>query len=120
MSHPGKYGPNTRVVEIFSCLAKKNSICIALNLGSKRDEGEKEKHFNTDVVFNRLGNIVAKYDKRNLFRTETEIFDTPDTEVVSFETDFGTFGIITCFDAIYEHPFIDLVKTKGKIAIIKL
>ena len=110
----GKYGPNAIVVEIFSCLAKENSIFIALNLGSKREEGALEKHFNTDVVFNRLGNIVARYDKRNLFRTETNIFDTPNLEIVSFETDFGTFGIITCFDAIYEHPFIDLTEARGK------
>ena len=83
-------------------------------MGSKRIIDGHEKHYNTDVVFDKVGRIVARYDKRNLFRTEVDIFDTPELEIVSFETDSDSFGIITCFDAIYEHPFIDLTTVKGK------
>ena len=59
-----------------------------------------------------MGYLVAVYDKRNLFMTEKKIFDEPNLEVVTFETDVGKFGLMTCFDAIYEHPFLDLVEQK--------
>ena len=58
----------------------------------------------------RKGHLVAVYDKRNLFMTEKNIFDEPSLEVVTFETDFGKLGLMTCFDAMYEHPFLDLVE----------
>ena len=59
-----------------------------------------------------MGYLVAVYDKRNLFMTEKKIFDEPKLEVVTFETDVGKFGLMTCFDAMYEHPFLDLVEEK--------
>ena len=107
----------TAVVEMFSCLALEQSIYIAMNVGSIKTVAGVEKHFNTDVVFDRMGRIVATYDKRNLFQTETTIFDEADLEIVTFETDFGTFGIMTCFDAMYSHPFLDLVESKGKLGM---
>ena len=57
-----------------------------------------------------MGHLIAVYDKRNLFMTEKKIFDKPKLEVVTFETDVGKFGLMTCFDAMYEHPFLDLVE----------
>ena len=57
-----------------------------------------------------MGYLVAVYDKRNLFMTEKQIFNQPELEVVTFMTDFGKFGLMTCFDAMYEHPFLDLVE----------
>ena len=49
------------------------------------------------------------YDKRNLFMTEKDIFNQPELEIVTFSTEFGKFGLMTCFDAMYDHPFLDLV-----------
>ena len=109
----GKFGPLTRVVEMLSCLAMKQSIYITVNMGRVTIQDGKEKHFNTDVVFDRLGRIVAAYDKRNLFGSEKIVFDEAELEIVTFETEFGIFGIMTCFDAMYSHPFLDLVESKG-------
>ena len=58
----------------------------------------------------RKGEIVALYDKKNLFLTETKIFDKPALELVTFDTEFGRFGLMTCFDAMFSHPFLDLVE----------
>ena len=60
----------------------------------------------------RKGEIVAIYDKKNLFMSETKIFNEPNLEVVTFDTDFGRFGLMTCFDAMYSHPFLDLVESQ--------
>ena len=44
--------------------------------------------------------------------TEKKIFNTPQLEIVTFQTEFGKFGVMTCFDALYDHPFLDLVETQ--------
>ena len=41
--------------------------------------------------------------------TEKDIFNQPELEIVTFSTEFGKFGLMTCFDAMYDHPFLDLV-----------
>ena len=46
--------------------------------------------------------------------TEFRIYDTPDLQVVTFDTEFGKFGLMTCFDALFSHPFIDLIEAQGK------
>ena len=40
---------------------------------------------------------------------EKEFFNQPELEIVTFSTEFGKFGLMTCFDAMYDHPFLDLV-----------
>ena len=44
-----------------------------------------------------------------MFETEYRIFDRPELEVITFDTEFGKFGLMTCFDALYSHPWLDLV-----------
>lgn len=115
-NYPERLSPQSSLVVTFSCLALTHGLYIALNMG--RMEGQRR--YNTDVVFDRQGRLVARYDKRNLFLTELEIFSIPPLEVVTFQTDFGLFGIITCFDAIFQHPFIDLVEGKGISSLVFL
>ena len=68
-------------------------------------------HFKQYFIF-RSGHLVAVYDKRNLFATEIRFFSKPELEVVTFDTEFGRVGLMTCFDAMYSHPFLDLVERK--------
>ena len=111
---------------ILSCLAANRRIYLVANIGRHVSRGGEALMFNTDLAFDRcdeiirflflmskmlrMGFLVAVYDKRNLFMTEKKIFNQPELEVVTFETDFGKFGLMTCFDAMYEHPFLDLVE----------
>ena len=50
--------------------------------------------------------------------TEIKIFSKPALEVVTFETEFGKLGMMTCFDAMYDHPFLDLVETEKITTLI--
>ena len=56
--------------------------------------------------------MIAIYDKKNLFMTERNIFTEPDLEVVTFDTEFGRVGLMTCFDAMFARPFLDLVNSE--------
>ncbi|XP_060078404.1 pantetheinase-like [Ylistrum balloti] len=115
-AEPNRY-PNTEVQHFLSCLAKNNSMFIVANFGDKQPCSQDtypscpiDGHFqfNTDVVYNPLGTLIAKYHKENLF-FEYQFDFPPVTEVVTFDTPFGLFGIFTCFDIIFHDPAIDLI-----------
>ncbi len=69
--------------------------------------------FNTNVVFETNGALIAKYHKQNLYSGENNYFDAgaPSSNCISFHTSFGvTFGTFTCFDLLYNEPGDCLLK----------
>lgn len=111
--------PNTEVQHAFSCLAKNNSLYIVANMGDiqtcdAEDTCPPDGHyqFNTDVVYDNNGTLIAKYHKINLFY---EFMFNPSTsnDAVSFETPFGIFGVFTCFDILFRNPVVVLAKERG-------
>ncbi|KAM6407380.1 LOW QUALITY PROTEIN: pantetheinase-like [Pluvialis apricaria] len=104
------------VLERLSCLARNNSIYVVANMGDKklcnssdpRCPSNGHYQFNTNVVFDPKGKLVARYHKYNLFVTENQ-FDYPkDPEFVAFNTSFGCFGIFTCADILCHDPAVVL------------
>ncbi|KAK6190516.1 hypothetical protein SNE40_002371 [Patella caerulea] len=114
-----EYTNGVEVQITLSCMARNNGIYIVANMGDKKvcdadsicpDDGQRQ--YNTDVVFDPQGNLVARYHKQHLY-FEAQ-FDTPSTvERVTFDTPFGKFGIITCFDILFKSPAVDLVEDLG-------
>ncbi|GFY51371.1 vascular non-inflammatory molecule 3 [Trichonephila inaurata madagascariensis] len=108
-----------------SCLARKNGIYIVMNLA---DIQPCEEHcdadkidscstecpedgmylYNTDVAFDREGNIIARYYKMHPYFEVVNI----EPNFVTFDTDFGKFGMIVCFDSVFEES-VRLVKEYG-------
>ena len=76
--------------------------------------------FNTNVVFESNGTLIAKYHKQNLYGLEREYFDAGDpTKCITFNTSFGvTFGTFTCFDLLYNEPGECLLKMDIKNFIL--
>ncbi|KAF4024584.1 hypothetical protein G4228_016613 [Cervus hanglu yarkandensis] len=102
----------TPLQQKLSCLAKDNSIYIVANIGDKNPFNASDPQcppdghyqYNTDVVFNSEGRLMARYHKFNLFAPEVQ-FDFPkDSEHVTPNTPFGTLGIFTCFDILSHGP----------------
>ncbi|XP_064562983.1 pantetheinase-like [Zonotrichia leucophrys gambelii] len=113
---PSRFGP-APVQERLSCMARNNSIYVVANIGDKKPCDSSDPscprdgryHYNTDVVFDAQGKLVARYHKYNLFLGENQ-FDYPkEPEAVTFETPFGKFGIFTCFDILFYEPAVVLV-----------
>ncbi|KAL4629728.1 biotinidase-like [Arapaima gigas] len=114
--------PHTEVLRRLSCMAKKNAIYVVANMPDRQDCDKKNDthcppdgryQFNTDVVFDTNGTIVARYHKQNLYFEAA--FDTPpECEHVTFDTPFaGRFGVLTCFDILFYKPAVFLVEKLG-------
>ncbi|KAJ8306080.1 hypothetical protein KUTeg_016625 [Tegillarca granosa] len=105
----------------LSRLAMETAMFIVANMGDKQPCNKSiDTHcpldghyqYNTDVIYNPSGKLIAKYHKYNLFYEPA--FDVPnEPEIVTFETPFGLFGVFTCFDILFHDPPIELIQNKG-------
>ena len=115
-SNPCAFKPgqqNAAFLRSLSCTARDlGSYVVANVLDLVETGGGDYKLFNTDVVFDRSGNLVAKYWKWHTFGLEG-LIDQPrgrERAVVKFETDFGvTVGLAICFDIEFQNPAQDLI-----------
>ncbi|KAM5263982.1 pantetheine hydrolase VNN2-like [Ctenodactylus gundi] len=113
---PHRFG-HAPVQARLSCLAKNNSIYVVANIGDKKPCGLRESRcppdgyyqYNTNVVYDKDGKLVARYHKHHLYSEPW--FDVPaKPELVTFNTTFGKFGVFTCFDILFHDPAVSLVK----------
>lgn len=117
----GKPSINSTQYQLWktSCLARDYSIILALNLCETRPcdtktdpdcPSDSRYQWNTEIVFNETGALVAKYHKTHLFGGSA-VFDQAVSVPTSFTSSFGvTFGLFICFDILYAHPAVDLVQ----------
>ncbi|KAL9961908.1 hypothetical protein ACROYT_G030944 [Oculina patagonica] len=119
-SDPDRF-KDTEVLRELSCIAHNSSIAVVANMGDVQYCNKSDPHcpedgryqFNTDVVFDTDGTLLAKYHKQHLYHEDQ--FNTPqEAEIVIFKTSFGvTFGVFTCFDMLFYDPAIELVQKFG-------
>lgn len=89
-------------IEIFSKIAKENSIVLVTSLFEKRAKG---LYHNTAVVFEKDGSIAGKYRKMHIPDDpafyEKFYFTIGDNEFKPIETSLGKLGILICWDQWY-------------------
>nr|AXB88461.1 symplectin/biotinidase-like protein 3 [Chiroteuthis calyx] len=107
---------NTEIQKELSCMAKLYDIYVVANVGEKvackrhdpscPEDGRYQ--YNTNVVYSTNGTLVAKYRKKHLFKES--YFNSPTkTEIVTFNTHFGKFGLLTSYDSLFKSPILDLI-----------
>ncbi|XP_012934897.1 pantetheinase [Aplysia californica] len=118
-SDPERF-PETQVLRWLSCLAQNNSLYLVANMGDKvscepdidsKCPSDKRYQYNTAVAFGPDGKLLAKYHKYNLFYESQ--FNKPKPEVKYFDTPFGRFGFLICFDILFEEPAVPMVTSHG-------
>lgn len=100
-------------VQRLSCIAKEAAIIVVANVLSKiRCSGQpgcpKDGYFvyNTDVVHDETGAVLANYFKRHDYRP----LDQPPLLPVAFNASFGVeFGVFICYDMAFTSPADQLV-----------
>lgn len=81
-------------------LARKRNSYVAAGIY----EREGSAVYNTAVLIDRAGNVAGKYRKVYLPREEVEAGLTPGFDYPVFRTDFGTVGLMICYDVFFADP----------------
>ena len=117
---------NNTLMQSLSCMARNKSIYLAANLATKstscisEDDCEQSSLlWNTEVVFDRRGNIAATYRKSHVYGS-TPPFDAPkERDDVSWFTAGGLrIGLLICFDLEFTEPSNKLVHEAKVDAVI--
>ncbi|XP_030054328.1 pantetheinase [Microcaecilia unicolor] len=113
---PQRFG-QAPVQERLSCMAKNNHIYVVANMGDKKSCNTNDPRcpsnsyyqYNTAIVFDSDGKLIARYHKYNLFMSEEQFNRPVEPELVTFDSPFGKFGIFICFDILFHDPAVALV-----------
>jgi predicted amidohydrolase len=94
--------------------------------GSILEAGDEGKVFNTSLLFDRAGELVARYRKIHLFDVELpgqppirESFSyAHGEEIVTAETEFGRVGLSICYDVRFPELYRALVARGAEIVFV--
>ena len=106
------YDLSVSILKRLSCLAMKYEIFIVAQMLDKqpcnknqttecRDDGYYI--FNTAIMFDRTGQLIAKYHKMQPYG-EMDLDPAQHDELIYIDTSLGRFGFQICFDIIYKKP----------------
>lgn len=106
-------GPTTSRLAEF---ARKRSSYVAAGIY------EREGHaaYNTSVLIDRTGRIVGKYRKVYLPAGEVEGGLSPGNHYPVFQTDFGTVGMMICYDVFFADPARNLAARGAEIILLPI
>lgn len=76
--------------------------------------------YNTAVLLDRAGKLLGKYRKVYIPREEVEGGITPGSDYPVFRTDFGTVGIMICWDLQYTDPARELARRGAEIILLPI
>jgi predicted amidohydrolase len=99
--------PNDDIITLShaSCLARKHKIVLVINMGDvvKSDRSPDGRfQYNTQVAFDEDGYLLQKYHKSHLYYEHQ--FDAGESIPKTFEAFGIKFGMMICFDIIFDTP----------------
>jgi len=97
-------------------LARKRSSYVAAGIY----EREGSAIYNTAVLIDRAGNVAGKYRKVYLPREEVEAGLTPGSDYPVFRTDFGTVGLMICYDVFFGDPARALATEGAEVILMPI
>eukprot|EP01133_Synstelium_polycarpum_P015247 gene15247-18049_t len=109
------------ILQTVSCMAIKYNMIVVVDMGDLQPcsnstapgcPADGRFQYNTQVAFSAQGALLARYHKSHLFG-ENSYFDQASPVATTFVADFGavqvTFGMMICFDIMFEQPQTDLL-----------
>ncbi len=103
------------ILQRISCAAETSKQLVLINMidniacdtaSDKNCPSDGHYQYNTDVMFNTAGQIVAKYHKSHEFPSLKSAYDQPlNPSQVTYKSSFGVeFGLFICYDIMFEDP----------------
>lgn len=111
------------VFDYLKRLAIHNHVYV---IGGSFPYAENGKIYNTSFVFDRAGHVIARYDKIHLFEveypdgsmfSEREVLEAGN-KIVTFDTEFGRMGLMTCFDIRFPYLAERLMEENAQVIFV--
>lgn len=102
--------------ERLGMVARKHQMYIVAGILEK----DGEVIYNTAILLDREGQLAGKYRKVALPREEIEGGVTPGKEFPVFETDFGTIGMMICWDVFFPEPARQLAMQGAEVIFLPI
>lgn len=112
------------ISDYFSNLAKENNVY--LHCGSVAEKGVENKPYNTSILFNRQGEILAKYSKLHLF--DVDLPDgtgcresstaTAGNEIVVAGTELCNIGLSICYDIRFPELYRSMALMGADVIVV--
>jgi predicted amidohydrolase len=111
------------ITDRLAVLARDRSMWV---LGGSVLEADDGRVFNTSVLFDRTGELVARYRKIHLFDAEppgqppireSETFSAGE-ELVTHETEFGRIGLTICYDLRFPELYRGLMALGAEVLTV--
>ncbi len=104
---------------ITRLLSQKSREMNCFLIGGSIVEQEGDNLYNTSVVFNRSGDIAAKYRKMHLFTPfEEDMYLMPGDKTVIIDIGICKIGVIICYDLRFPELFRELKNNGAKIVFV--
>lgn len=108
-----------------SCMAQQNRIIVMVNMVDWIDcdryedpncPSDEHYQITTDVLFDELGRLAAKYHKSHEWPGLKPLYDQPaQPSQITYKSSFGVeFGLFICFDIMFRDPPLVLVNSGVK------
>ncbi|KAF2366138.1 Carbon-nitrogen hydrolase, partial [Trinorchestia longiramus] len=113
---------NYDIIRNLSCIAREQEMYLVVDVAEQIScetsvapcQTDDLTFFNTQVVFDRTGQIIARYRKQNLYLEPQFAPGPSDDASAIFTTDFGVkFSLQVCFDITFSHPGYSNVMNEG-------
>jgi predicted amidohydrolase len=112
-----------RTTEVFTALAQERGIYIVmgsiLEVESQPSVTASPLLYNTSILIDPYGSIVAKYRKIHLFayHSKERYFLKPGQDITVANTDIGTIGLSICYDIRFPELYRALIKRGAEIIV---
>ncbi len=130
-------GPHGKKVELaeptsgaacarFSALARDRGIHLLLGSCNEQAPGESERCYNTSVLFDPSGAILAAYRKIHLFdvdvSAEVRFLESktavPGKDAVTVDTPLACFGLTICYDLRFPELYLELARKGAEVLTV--
>ncbi len=101
-----------RTAEYWTKFSRKHGVYVLFNI----PENDGTAFYNTTGVAGPKG-LTASYRKRMLYKTD-QAYATAGSEPTVLQTEYGSFGLLTCLDAYPKSPYFEEYKALGAEALI--